>query len=766
MLEELKEKLKNNKYISLKLYNTYKDNKEVIPEGFNIDDYNNKVLDRLYIENKDYFESMYNGIDDNIKLDEEQIKAILADEDYALIIAGAGTGKTTTMTSKVKFLVDKKGVDPTKILVMSYTKKATMELEDRIVDKFKIPACVTTFHSLGYKYIKKIFNNRKCIIVDSNDRENIFLEFFKEVFQNKDEIREILQLFKGTRTGEWYFSRYFMEHYNEFDSYDEFFENYKKDKLEEANRVGLEKVIYDKIDRYIKQEQPKTIKGEIVRSVAEVTIANYLFTHGIDYEYEKVYEEVMDDNSIYKPDFTLHLAGEEVYIEYFGLNDYRYNIIKKAKEDYHRSHNNKFISLDRVPIGELEQRLDQELKNMGFTYNMKTNEEIFYQLLDNNKLSTLYPFKNLVYDCIERLKGSLKRDKYNLYVNGYLDTLSGLEKEETIKQFHYINRFYEFYQNKLYGSEEYRFDYSDLLYYSNKYINDISNKNIFNFEYIIIDEYQDISRDRYNLVKNTANRGNSKVFAVGDDWQSIYAFSGSRIDYIYNFNKYFSNSKMFRITNTYRNSQELIDTSGEFVMRNKSQIEKQLVSKKHILDPIKFVEFDSQDLSAEYNYVGEKFYGFQEYKCLEDLILKINKEHPEHNILVLGRTNNIINKSFKDSMFKDDIDTKITFVGHEDIDLEGMTMHKSKGLTFDEVIVIGLNKYFPNPYHSDFWFIRLFKNPLLPEEIEFAEERRLFYVALTRTRNNVYLLIDKNPDNRSPFVKEIEDIMNNKKEEN
>ena len=107
MIEEFISKYKNNEYISNYLYDQVKnDNK--IPDNFDIDEYNNKVLDKLYIENKHYFDNMYKGIDDNIHLDEEQCKAILADEKYSLIIAGAGTGKTTTMVSKVKYLVDKK----------------------------------------------------------------------------------------------------------------------------------------------------------------------------------------------------------------------------------------------------------------------------------------------------------------------------------------------------------------------------------------------------------------------------------------------------------------------------------------------------------------------------------------------------------------------------------------------------------------------------------------------------------------------------------
>ena len=132
--EEFLNKLQKEEYISNYLFENIKNTiPDIIPANFNLDNYNNKALDKEYIKYKEYFDTMYNDIDPEIHLDEEQIKAILSDEEYSLILAGAGTGKTTTMASKVKFLVDIKKVNPSKILVMSYTKKATQELEKRIV---------------------------------------------------------------------------------------------------------------------------------------------------------------------------------------------------------------------------------------------------------------------------------------------------------------------------------------------------------------------------------------------------------------------------------------------------------------------------------------------------------------------------------------------------------------------------------------------------------------------------------------------------------
>ena len=119
----------------------------------------------------------------------------------------------------------------------------------------------------------------------------------------------------------------------------------------------------------------------------------------------------------------------------------------------------------------------------------------------------------------------------------------------------------------------------------------------------------------------------------------------------------------------------------------------------------------------------------------------------------------MINKCFNEVDLKDDIGSKIEFVGYEDIFIDGMTMHKSKGLTYDQVIVIGLNKNFPSSGYSVFWLESLFKNEMIDEGIPFAEERRLFYVALTRTKNKVFLLVNEDMNDRSIFLNEIYQII-------
>lgn len=745
MKEEFLNKIKNNEYISNRLYQSVKDEYQT----FNIEEYNNKVLDNLKEKYKDYFQNMFKGIDDNIVLDDEQIKAILSDEDSALIIAGAGTGKTTTMTAKVKYLVDIKKVEPSKILVMSYTKKATQELEKRIVGDFNIPAHITTFHSLGLEYIRNIFKNRKCSVIDYNDREEIFFNYFCEVFKDKKKLKDILNTFEVSKVNmSWIFSKWFLQNYEKFNTFEELIEEYKRYKIEEAKNssIGLKSFINNWVEKRINSEDVITIQGEYVKSASEAVIANFLYKNGIIYSYEKIYSELMEDRKVYKPDFTIDVAGEEIYIEYFGIDEEKYNKNKEQKIKFHKEHNNKFIDLDMTPIEKIEEELNKKIQAYGVKYNKKTDEEIYSRILDNNKLSLIYPFKNFFYEIINVIKESVNRENYQEIIKDYINTLKE-ERNEAIKQYKYLNEFYVYYQKNLYGSETYKFDYSDLLYYANKYIENISINNDLNFEYIIIDEYQDISQYKYELAKKTVDRNHAKIYAVGDDWQSIYSFSGSRIEYTYNFKKYFKDAVLFRINRTYRNSQELLNVSGEFIMRNPDQIKKYLLSNKHLNRPVEFVYFDDN----------------HEYDKLKEVILNIHNNNPDHNILVLGRTNAIINRCFDTDYLNNELGTKISFVGYEDIELEGMTIHKSKGLTFDEVIVIGLNKSFPSSDKSNYWIISLFRYPSVIEKIPYAEERRLFYVALTRTKNKVYLLVNKDETKQSVFINEIREICYDKR---
>ena len=223
---------------------------------------------------------------------------------------------------------------------------------------------------------------------------------------------------------------------------------------------------------------------------------------------------------------------------------------------------------------------------------------------------------------------------------------------------------------------------------------------------------------------------NSSLMVVGDDFQSIYRFSGCDISLFYNFKDYYKEVVTHKIRNTYRNSEELIKIASEFILKNKYQLRKELTSFKHIDYPLQVIY--SNDLKST--------------------ILKVLDELDKGSIFILGRNNNDINLILSDLLVVDN--DKIVYKKRKDLVINYLTIHKSKGLEADNVIVINLFNSvlgFPNQIKEE-RIMRLVTKKA--EDYPYSEERRLFYVAITRTRNRCYLLVPSN--NYSIFIKELE----------
>lgn len=251
------------------------------------------------------------------------------------------------------------------------------------------------------------------------------------------------------------------------------------------------------------------------------------------------------------------------------------------------------------------------------------------------------------------------------------------------------------------------------------------------YKYIIIDEYQDSSLIRVNLIKKLIKLNNAKLLVVGDDWQSIYRFSGCDINIFLNFRKYFKKIKTLKIINTYRNSQELINVASNFVMKNPFQLRKKLVSFKNNKKPIKIFYYKNNKSEA--------------------LIKLIKKIDSKKEILILGRNNFDIKQYLNDKLILDK--DKIILKNNPEYKIKYLTVHKSKGLESDEVIIINLSNElygFPSQI-KEAKILKYFQTSKASYKND--EERRLFYVALTRTKNNTYLLVNKK--NPSIFVKEL-----------
>lgn len=319
-------------------------------------------------------------------------------------------------------------------------------------------------------------------------------------------------------------------------------------------------------------------------------------------------------------------------------------------------------------------------------------------LLENTKDNLI----NLISTFINLYKANYSNIDYliSLYKNAHFITKDYLLL---------IIEIYLLYQNEL-SSSGY-LDFNDMISIGTAKINNNEVKT--KYKFVIIDEFQDTSLIRFNLIKAIIDQNNGHLFAVGDDYQSIYRFSGCDLKILINLKDYLENLTIINLDYNYRNNQTLVNITNNFIMKNKKQIKKNTICLKDTEKPIKIVF-----------YKNEK-------TCLEKIIKLIGG-----HILILGRNN------------KD----KETFNVSETDNIKFLTIHKSKGLEEDNIIIINLlNK--TNSLPSKIKNHQIINLLSFKETIPYEEERRLFYVALTRTRNSAYLLVPYS--NYSLFVKEL-----------
>ena len=265
------------------------------------------------------------------------------------------------------------------------------------------------------------------------------------------------------------------------------------------------------------------------------------------------------------------------------------------------------------------------------------------------------------------------------------------------------------------------------------------------YKYVLIDEYQDMSRPRYELIRALREQSDFTLFCVGDDWQSIYRFAGSDIHLILDFAEIWRTwgpTRMFQITTTRRFRQSLIDASGVFVMQDKS------LYVKHLHNP-----------SDKKDYSLKALGGATQEERFDAIIEQLRKLPKTASVLMLGRYKsdlNLLSRNDRDGLFQIDEHTGgIVFLEKPKMDIEFMTAHKSKGLQRDFVFLLccsGGLKGFPSAIPEE-----PLLGLLLPEveRMPHAEERRLFYVAMTRCRKKLFFVVDQSRPSR--FMYELHD---------
>lgn len=710
---------------------------------------NKKYVEQHLKKDKEYFDNLFITVDPNILLDEEQRKAILIDEDYSLIIAGAGSGKTTTMAAKVKYLVEKKKINPQNIILLSFTRKATEELDSILNGKFHLNVEVLTFHKLGMKFIRNIVNYPVQIVGDKGVYSLLSAYFTEVVFKDKELLKKYLK----------YFGEFLKldDICLAFENYDDYYSHYMDIRYEQ-NKNNLSDYINKRINERLRIF--KTINGEYVRSEGEYRIANFLYQKGINYSYEKAYPYKLINGRSYSPDFTIEDMDRIFYLEYYGMakknndgtyysdnKDYECEILKK-RETHHKNKTNLLEIFGRYEDGESYlSKLYFLLSSHNIKMDNRTNKQVFYRLMETAKD---FPYVAL----IKFLSFFISLYKELNYGDKDFELLKNKTNDDNLKsQLELLKDVFRFYQLKL--KESHKIDFQDMIGYAYTNMNLIKDRKKFvNYEYVIVDEYQDISLQRYNFTKKISDLFDAKIVAVGDDWQTIFSFSGSDIQLFTKFYELMGYAEIIKITNTYRNSQELIDLAGEFVCKNNEQILKELKSNKHLEKPVELISYEYSEKSDN---LPEQ---------LSMLIQKIYLNNPKHKILLLTRFNDEINNLLDSKLFykKNNNSEQIICKSCPLAELDILSTHKSKGLGYDQVILLNaLNiiKGFPSQI-KDNDIIKLLKgisgDPIeIINEIEYPEERRLFYVAMTRTKNKLYIMTPSDFKYRSDFIKEIMD---------
>ena len=695
---------------------------------------------------KEYLDTILKKIDPVINLDDEQRHVVLSDEDYTLVIAGAGAGKTTTVAAKVRYLVEKKGIKPEQILVISFTNKAVGELRDKINKGLGIPCPVTTFHSTGYAILRKKEAAGKNI-VDGGFMFNVINNYLKGNILEQPELVDKLILFFGS---------YFDAPY-EGDDLNTFF-NY----ISKADFSTLKGNMSEYTEEIINKRTGNkiSIAHETLRSAQEVSIANFLYLNSIDYRYEKPYPfNIIRAHKPYTPDFTLKQGDKIAYLEHFGItedgrnNRYTAEQLKKYKAAIndkvilHRKHNTDLIYTfssynDGRPMLE---HLKEQLIEHGFVLNQRSSQEVFEKIVNTEENKYILKLVKLICTFIQNFKTN------GYTIDKFYEWESQTTNERTRLFLDVCQQCYLEYAKRL--KEKRAVDFEDMINESARILNQqlISGKTL-DFKYIIVDEYQDISRQRFDLTKSLSQICDAKIIAVGDDWQSIYAYAGSDITLFTKFKDSMGYGQELKITRTYRNAQEVIDIAGGFIQKNDSQLKKALVSPKHIQDPVVIESYTEDVDRTQTKGKGGKYYMIG--KTVEDIVATILEENPKSSILLLGRYGfDAYNLSRSADFIYDEKTGGVKSKKFPGVRLEFMTVHRAKGLGFDNVIIINARNElygFPSQIQEDPVLKYVVKDDF---SIEYAEERRLFYVALTRTKNRVYIVVPE--QHPSKFVTEL-----------
>ena len=515
--------------------------------------HNDGVITFLLDTHRDFFDHCL-----KYPLDKQQRRSIVSEEDNCLVVSSAGSGKTSSIVGKVKYLTEIKGIAPERILLISYTNKAAAELTERMATN---GLKGYTFHKLAIDIIGKT-TGTKPSICDNTD--SLFVDIYHKLLDKSSFKKNIVEYFIDYQTNEadW-----------------EQRKNERREQLSEQKNVQLKAMFPDMDGRAI-----------YVRSEQEQKICFALSSLGVKFRYEEPYEHQLADemHSQYRPDFSIYFkqggVTKRIYLEHFGVDEHglvpawfakdkgityeeanqKYNDGITWKKAAHEKFGTQLLVTSSADFhySDIRDKLRKLLAEAGVPIQEKTDEELYDLVLPKGSKQEK-AFIRLVVTFVTLVKSSCKS------VKEVLKQAKNADDERSV--FIIKNIFqpvYERYINAL--SDSNQIDFTDAILQATEICR---TSHPVEYDYIIVDEFQDISVDRYNFLK-VLREGNppAKLYCVGDDWQSIYRFSGSDMALFNQFPEYFGATEINKIETTYRFGEPLVSLSSNFIQRNKVSI--------------------------------------------------------------------------------------------------------------------------------------------------------------------------------------------------
>jgi len=661
-----------------------------------------KARSKFLVAEVDRFSDYFDTIESN-PLTSMQRHACVSNEDATRVIAGAGSGKTSLIVAKAGYLLRKGFCSPDEILMLAFNKKAALEMSERIEDRIGEKIRVQTFHALGLSVLAEIEGRKPTLAKSAEDR----VQFLKTISELIEEASNDKVFDKSLR-------RYFLGNFT-------------------AYRSQFEFETQGDYFNYIRQNEIRTLKGEQVKSYEECEIANYLFLNGIEYEYEAKYvvDTATEEYQQYQPDF--YLPEVDVYLEHFAIDEKgntppfidkaSYNEGIRWKRALHQEHGTTLIETYSYQKrkGQLTSELEKQLNALEVEKEPITYGQALATLKEENRFS---PFAELLGGFINHFKGGA----HNISAVVENAKKRGLLNERALVFLDLFEPILNRYNDRLREAGE--VDFHDMINGATEGV--VRGECSFPWKYILVDEFQDISASRAKLVKSimAANK-RARLFCVGDDWQAIYRFAGSDISLMREFKKNFGQCTSITLDMTFRFNDSIENVASQFVQANPDQIPKKISTLTKAKGPRVFIH--RPRVSA----------GGVLLNVLRDIQSDVGRNNGTR-VMLLGRYR----------FDGDDLPWRAMRSANRNLDIDFSTVHSAKGMEADYVVVLGLRagKFgFPSQMADD---------PLLnlvlaePERYEHAEERRLFYVALTRAKKAVHLVADVSQP--SVFLSELQ----------